>query len=153
MYIIQYASSSSNKRKILPRYQRISCAMDNSNLFLPILQWEVIPWNGTTGDLSLKSNSSISPSLGRKLWTIGSEVVVWMVAKGNYLCEVFEKKVPIIIQAQMGKLTNCIFLLFDGTNVHVPIPIAILATAILATWLGLYRFYFGYKKKSWFLHE
>ena len=56
-----------------------------------------------------------------------------MVAKGNYLCEVFEKKVPIIIQAQMGKLTNCIFLLFDGTNVHVPIPIAILATAILAT--------------------
>ena len=49
-----------------------------------------------------------------------------MVAKGNYLCEVFEKKVPIIIQAQMGKLTNCIFLLFDGTNVHVPIPIAIL---------------------------
>ena len=85
------------------------------------------------GDLSLKSNSSISPSLGRKLWTIGSEVVVWMVAKGNYLCEVFEKKVPIIIQAQMGKLTNCIFLLFDGTNVHVPIPIAILATAILAT--------------------
>ena len=70
-----------------------------------------------------------------------------MVAKGNYLCEVFEKKVPIIIQAQMGKLTNCIFLLFDGTNVHVPIPIAILATAILATWLGLYRFYLGYKKK------
>ena len=54
-----------------------------------------------------------------------------MVAKGSYLCEVFEKKVPIIIQAQMGKLTNCIFLLFDGTNVHVPIPIAILATAIL----------------------
>ena len=72
-------------------------------------------------------------ALPRKLWTIGSEVVVWMVAKGNYLCEVFEKKVPIIIQAQMGKLTNCIFLLFDGTNVHVPIPIAILATAILAT--------------------
>ena len=39
MYIIQYASSSSNKRKILPRYQRISCAMHNSDLFLPILQW------------------------------------------------------------------------------------------------------------------
>ena len=38
MYIIQYASSSSNKRKILPRYQRISCAMHNSDLFLPILQ-------------------------------------------------------------------------------------------------------------------
>ena len=88
--------------------------------------------------------------LPRKLWTIGSEVVVWMVAKGNYLCEVFEKKVPIIIQAQMGKLTNCIFLLFDGTNVHVPIPIAILATAILASWLGLYRFYFGYKKNHGF---
>ena len=38
MYIIQYASSSSNKTKILPRYQRISCAMHNSDLFLPILQ-------------------------------------------------------------------------------------------------------------------
>ena len=41
MYIIQYASSSSNKRKILPRYQRISCAMHNSDLFLPILQCKI----------------------------------------------------------------------------------------------------------------
>lgn len=95
----------------------------------------------------IKSNSSISSSLETlDYWFRSSS----MVAKGNYLCEVFEKKVPIIIQAQMGKLTNCIFLLFDGTNVHVPIPIAILATTILATWLGLYRFYFGYKKNHGF---
>ena len=74
-----------------------------------------------------------------------------MVAKGNYLCEVFEKKVPIIIQAQMGKLTNCIFLLFDGTNVHVPIPIAILATAILATYnLGYTDFISVIKKNHGF---